>query len=164
MNGSPSTPHDWQFAAESEQQTEQLGSALADALVPGTVVALIGDLGAGKTRLVQAVAAAMGVDRRAVSSPTFVLLQEYDARLPVYHFDAYRLRDVDEFLDLGADELMAAAGVCLIEWADRIAEALLDDVLWIEIDATGPTSRRFRLRGTGPRSSSIVSGVRAALA
>ena len=88
------------FTANNEHDTDRLGAALAEVLPPGTVVALIGTLGAGKTRLVQAVAAALGVPPGSVTSPTFVLVNEYTGgRLPIYHFDTYRLKDDDEFLD-----------------------------------------------------------------
>jgi tRNA threonylcarbamoyladenosine biosynthesis protein TsaE len=153
----------WQCVSESEAQTEQLGGALAGLLQPGMVVALIGELGAGKTRLVQAVAEAMGVDRRLVNSPTFVLVQEYDAPLRLYHFDAYRLADVDEFRELGAEELMNCGGICLIEWADRVSDALPEDLLRIEIEITAPTSREFRFHGSGPLSSTLVAELRGLL-
>src|ERR1700750_2210609 len=105
----------------SLDETEAFGRRLGAMLFPGAVVALVGPLGAGKTHLVRAVAEGLGVgDSRVVSSPTFVLIQEYDARLPVYHFDAYRLRGEADFLDLGAHEYFEGRGVCLIEWADRV--------------------------------------------
>jgi tRNA threonylcarbamoyladenosine biosynthesis protein TsaE len=149
--------------SNDEADTERLGAALAGVLQPGTVVALNGNLGAGKTRLVQAVAAALGVDRETVTSPTFVLLQEYAGRLPLYHFDAYRLRDVDEFLALGADELLWSDGVCLVEWADRVAEALPADRVEVQIAARGADSRAFRFSGTGPQSKTLVNRLRQAL-
>src|SRR5437588_4428535 len=106
------------FVANSESDTEHFGAALAGVLSPGTVVALIGPLGAGKTRLVQAVATALGVPVGSVTSPTFVLVNEYmGGRMPVYHFDTYRLKDDDEFLNLGADEYFDAGGLTFIEWA-----------------------------------------------
>src|SRR5437762_3964745 len=96
--------------------TEVFGRALAALLFPGAVVALIGPLGAGKTFLVRAIAEGLGIaDSRVVSSPTFILIQEYQARLPIYHFDVYRLRNPAEFLDLGADEYFQGNGVCLVE-------------------------------------------------
>src|SRR5437868_15309738 len=106
-------------------ETVSFGHRLGALLFPGAVVALVGPLGAGKTHLVRAIAEGTGIaDNRAVSSPTFVLIQEYAARLPIYHFDAYRLRSEAEFLDLGAHEYFAGNGVCLVEWADRVAGAL----------------------------------------
>src|SRR5438309_1318769 len=103
--------------------TTAFGRRLGQQLFPGAVVALVGPLGAGKTHLVRAVAEGLGIpDSRAVSSPTFVLIQEYDARLPIYHFDAYRLRGAGELFDLGAGEYFEGRGVCLVEWADRALE------------------------------------------
>src|SRR5215472_14453628 len=94
--------------------TEAFGRRLGRLLFPGAVVALIGQLGAGKTQLVRAVAEGLGVpDGRVVTSPTFVLIQEYHSRLPIFHFDAYRLPSPEAFDDLGAQELFAAEGVCL---------------------------------------------------
>ncbi|MGH7127494.1 MAG: tRNA (adenosine(37)-N6)-threonylcarbamoyltransferase complex ATPase subunit type 1 TsaE, partial [Planctomycetaceae bacterium] len=138
--------------------------ALGDAVEAGTVVALVGDLGAGKTRLVQAIAETMGVERDAVTSPTFVLIQEHHGRLPIYHFDAYRLRDVDEFLELGVEELLGGEGVCLIEWADRVSDALPEDVLRIDIRVTGESSRAFHLSAAGPCSAAVLERTRASLA
>src|SRR5207237_8651239 len=98
---------------------------LAEQLFPGAVVALVGPLGAGKTHLVRAVAEGLGIaSSRVVSSPTFVLIQEYHARLPIYHFDAYRLRTAEDFADLGVHEYFEGSGVCLVEWADRVQACL----------------------------------------
>src|SRR5471030_2662871 len=97
--------------------TEAFGRRLGAALFPGAVVALIGPLGAGKTHLVRAVSEGLAIaDSRVISSPTFVLIQEYAARLPIYHFDAYRLTGPAELFDLGAHEYFEGKGVCLVEW------------------------------------------------
>jgi tRNA threonylcarbamoyladenosine biosynthesis protein TsaE len=139
------------------EATRTLGRQLAGGLFPGAVVALIGPLGAGKTHLVRAVAEGLGVtNRHAVSSPTFVLLQEYAARLPIYHFDAYRLSSPAEFFDLGAHEYFEGQGVCLVEWADRVEVCLPAEHLRIAIAVTGPDSRRFVLEGRGPRYVEII--------
>src|SRR5213594_2189563 len=123
--------------------TTAFGRRLADVLFPGAVIALIGPLGAGKTHLVRAVAEGLGIaDSRVVSSPTFVLIQEYAARLPIYHFDAYRLKTAAEFSDLGAHEYFAGNGVCLVEWADRVEACLPAEHLRITFEVTGETSRR----------------------
>ena len=105
---------------DSEQETERLGQALADVCDPGCVIGLIGPLGAGKTRLVRAVAESLGVDPGAIASPTFVLIHEYEGRIPVYHFDVFRLESPREFEDLGVADYWSAGGVCLVEWADRV--------------------------------------------
>ena len=139
-----------------EADTTQLGAALAELLPDGTVVALCGTLGAGKTRLVQAIAEATGVDRRDVLSPTFVLIQEHHGRRSIYHIDAYRLRDEDEFLSLGADEYSDTDGLTLIEWADRVENCLPSDRMEIHIEVTGPESRRFEIIPTGEKLSVVV--------
>ncbi len=130
--------------AESEQETDRLGRALADWVRPGTVIGLIGPLGAGKTRLVRALSEALGVDPQAIASPTFVLIHEYDGRLPIYHFDTYRLRSPEEFDALGASDYFDSGGLCLIEWADRVADRLPPDAWTITISLEGPR-RRFSL-------------------
>lgn len=145
-----------EFRSQSETDTDRLGRVIADAVGVGTTIALIGDLGAGKTRLTRAICAALGVDSADVTSPTFVLIQEYAGRLPVYHFDTYRLRDLDEFDELGAEEYFESDGVCLVEWADRVTESLPRDRLQIEITIAGETERRFTLTATGERSTAML--------
>jgi tRNA threonylcarbamoyladenosine biosynthesis protein TsaE len=148
---------DFTFVAESEADTDRLGKLLADVLPAGTVVALVGTLGAGKTRLVQAVAAALGVPRDEVTSPTFVLVNEYpDGRLPVYHFDAYRLRDEDEFNALGPEEYFEGAGITFVEWADRVERCLPRDYLEIQFEVTGETTRTIRIAAKSKLGLPIV--------
>src|SRR5436190_2294757 len=132
--------------------TESLGRRLGALLFSGAVVGLVGPLGAGKTHFVRAVAEGLGLDEsRIVSSPTFVLIQEYDARLPVYHFDAYRLTSAAEFFDLGAHEYFEAGGVCLVEWPDRVPDCLPRERLTVRLEITGETSRRAVLEALGER-------------
>jgi tRNA threonylcarbamoyladenosine biosynthesis protein TsaE len=147
------------YHAADEVATVALGAALAELLPDGTTVALCGTLGAGKTRLVQAIAAAAGIDRREVVSPTFVLIQEYRGHRTVYHLDAYRVRDEDEFLELGPEEYFESDAVVLVEWADRVPRCLPSDRVEIHIEITGPGSRRFEVRGTGPRSDAVVDAL-----
>ncbi len=137
--------------------TEALGRRLGSVLFPGSVVALVGPLGAGKTHLVRAVAEGLGIpDRRLVTSPTFVLIQEYPGRLPIYHFDAYRLHGEAEFADLGVHEYLDGDGACLIEWADRVPGCLPADHLRIELTVLGPTRRRARIHAAGPRHAALL--------
>lgn len=146
----------FEWISHNEEETARLGEELARILGPGAVVALVGDLGAGKTRLVQAVAQGLGIERSQVSSPTFTLVHEYDGRVPVFHFDTYRLKTVEEFIDLGSDEMLTSGGISFIEWADSVRNVLPPDVLWIKIDITGPSERRFRVTGTGPTTQRLV--------
>jgi tRNA threonylcarbamoyladenosine biosynthesis protein TsaE len=148
------------FVSHNERDTERLGAALASVLPAGTVVGLIGPLGAGKTRLVQAFATAVGVPPGRVTSPTFVLVNEYTSgRLPVYHFDTYRLKDDDDFLNLGPEEYFDSAGITFVEWADRVAKLLPPDRLEITIDVTSETERRITLRGTSPKMEALVTRI-----
>jgi tRNA threonylcarbamoyladenosine biosynthesis protein TsaE len=132
-------------AVDSEDETARLGRAIAARVAPGVVIGLIGPLGAGKTRLARAIAEAQGVDPAAISSPTFVLIHEYEGRLPIYHFDAYRLPDAQAFEDLGVADYWGGDGVCLIEWADRVLGALPDDCWMITVEPTGPDARLVRI-------------------
>lgn len=151
------------FYAADEAATDRLGAALADLLPAGSVVALCGTLGAGKTRLVQAIAAAMGVERRSVVSPTFVLVQQYEGRRTIYHLDAYRLRDEDEFAQLGPEEFFESDGLTLIEWADRVPAGLPPERLEIEIEVTGPDTRCFVVRARGEDYARLVGQLDAIL-
>ncbi|MGA2616836.1 MAG: tRNA (adenosine(37)-N6)-threonylcarbamoyltransferase complex ATPase subunit type 1 TsaE [Thermoguttaceae bacterium] len=153
----------FRYDAADEAATAALGAALAKVLPHNATVALRGTLGAGKTRLVQAVAEACGVDRRAVVSPTFVLIQEYQGRQTVYHIDAYRLRDEDEFLQLGPDEYFESGGLVLVEWADRVEGCLPADRVDVCIEVTGPESRRFEISAGGPRCGQVVARLREAM-
>lgn len=137
--------------------TMALGQRLAKLLFPGAIIALVGPLGAGKTHFVRAIAEGLGIaNSRIVSSPTFVLIQEYEARLPIYHFDAYRLRCVTEFIDLGAHEYFDGQGVCLVEWADRVAACLPREHLQVTIEVTGEATRRLVFRGFGARYAALL--------
>jgi tRNA threonylcarbamoyladenosine biosynthesis protein TsaE len=141
----------------SELETAELGHQLGRCLAAGDVVALIGDLGAGKTRFVKAVAEAWDVPRDEVNSPTFTLIQEYAGRIPLRHCDAYRLRDAEEFADLGLDELFATDGIALVEWADRVENYLPRDRLVIRIAINSPTSRAYEVSATGARSRQVLT-------
>jgi tRNA threonylcarbamoyladenosine biosynthesis protein TsaE len=153
------------FVANDERDTEQFGRALANVLPPGTVIGLIGPLGAGKTRLVQAVATAIGVPAGRVTSPTFVLVNEYvGGRVPVYHFDTYRLKDDDEFLNLGPDEYFDSSGITFVEWADRVTTLLPEDRLEIALEVTGELQRRITIRGTSPRTQEVANRLKQTLA
>lgn len=143
-----------------EQGTFRFGAALAAALPERAVIALNGPLGAGKTRLVQGLAEGLGVDRREVVSPTFVLVQEYHGRRPVFHFDAYRLHGDEEFWALGPEEYFNSPGVVVIEWAARVAGCLPAERLEIDIEVAGASERRFHCRAIGPAYEATLERLR----
>ena len=119
---------------QSAEEMESFGESLGKCFAPGTTLALIGTLGAGKTTLTRGIARGLQIeDEGWVSSPTFVLIQEYRARFPIYHFDTYRLQDESSFFALGVEEYFSGEGVCIIEWADKVFNSLPEDRLNITI-------------------------------
>lgn len=132
-------------------ETREVGAAIAEVLLPGDVVSLTGDLGAGKTTLVQGAAAALEVTEQ-VTSPSFVLLREYRGRMPIYHVDVYRLDRVQEVLDLGFEDLLDPQGVVFVEWGDAIEGLLPDSHLEVELRVGEEDVERevvVRARGRG---------------
>ena len=122
-----------EFVTHSREETEKLGARLADALAGGTVVAFTGDLGAGKTAFVSGMARALGVADR-VTSPTFTIVNEFEGgRLPLFHFDMYRLGSADELFHIGWEDYLARGGVCAVEWSENVAEAIEDDAVRVSI-------------------------------
>ena len=118
----------------SAEETFALGKALGEKASPGQIYTLDGDLGTGKTVFTQGVAAGLGITE-AISSPTFTIIQEYDTgRLPLYHFDVYRIGDIEEMEEIGYDDYFFGEGICLIEWADLIREILPEHVIRITIE------------------------------
>jgi tRNA threonylcarbamoyladenosine biosynthesis protein TsaE len=148
------------FHAASESDTERLGAALAEVLPLPSVIGLIGTLGAGKTRLVQAVAAASGIERCNVVSPTYVVVHEYPGPRPIFHFDLYRLRDEDEYLELGAEEYFEQAALTFLEWADRFKQQLPHDRLDVAIVIAGTESRDFHFTPRGKAQLLAVEALR----
>lgn len=145
------------FRATGLDDTDRFGAALAELLPDGTTVCLSGTLGAGKTRLVQAIAAACGINRADVVSPTFVLCQHYSATRRFNHLDAYRIRDDDEFLELGVDEMFASDGITLVEWGERVRDCLPPDRVDIRIEVLGDTERLFCLTSRGDCSPELCA-------
>ena len=150
--------HELVYDAADEQGTERLGAASRRA-AGGNRCRSAGHAGAGKTRLVQAIAAACGVERADVVSPTFVLCATYCGNRTIHHLDAYRLRDEDEFREFGADELFASDALTIIEWADKVAGCLPEERLEIDIDVTGPNARLFTLRASGERMQAALEQI-----
>ena len=117
----------------SPEETRALGERLAGTLGPGTVVAFTGDLGAGKTAFISGMARGLGIEER-VTSPTFTIVNEYEGgRLPLFHFDMYRLGSADELFDIGWEDYLVRGGVCAVEWRENVAEAIEDDAVRVDI-------------------------------
>lgn len=122
-----------EFITHSPEETRALGGRLADALQGGEVIAFTGDLGAGKTAFVSGMAQALGVDER-VTSPTFTIVNEYEGgRLPLFHFDMYRLGSADELFHIGWEDYLARGGVCAVEWSENVDEAIEEDAIRVSI-------------------------------
>lgn len=138
------------YITDSPEQTLSLGRRLSAALVSGDIVCLYGDLGSGKTCLVQGICQGLGCEDPAVS-PSFTLVNEYPGRLPVYHFDFYRLQSPEELEQIGFEEYLSFGGVSLIEWAERIAARLPEERLDIHLRRISEQQRSFTLRPQGQR-------------
>lgn len=127
---------------KNEEDTRAFGLELAQKLKPGDVIALIGDLGTGKTTLTKSIAEGLGISDM-ITSPTFTIVQEYaSGRLPLYHFDVYRLCDPEEMYELGYEEYFFGQGVCVIEWADLIMEIIPEDSIFIRIEYGADSEER----------------------
>ena len=148
--------------SESPEATEALGEALGHHLGPGCVVALAGELGAGKTVLVRGLARGLGVEE-AITSPTFTLMHEFEGRCPLYHFDAWMAGREALFLDGGGAEYLGGDGVAVVEWADRVAEWLPLPHLEVRLEHRAPEVRRLTLRLVGPADGPRGEALRRAL-
>ncbi len=133
------------ITSASPEATEAAGERLGRALGPGAVVALTGELGAGKTCFIQGLVRGLGATVRA-TSPTFVLVNQYTGRVPVYHVDAYRTGSMTELMDLGLLEMLGGAGVTVIEWADKLAPLLPPDTIHVTIEGVGDQTRTITIR------------------
>lgn len=124
-----------QFLSHSTQETEAIGEELAQKLRGGDVLAFTGSLGMGKTAFTRGLARGLGC-RGRVTSPTFTIVNEYEGRTPLFHFDMYRLGSSDELFDIGWDDYLARGGVCAVEWSERVFDALPEDTIFVDIART----------------------------
>ena len=135
-----------EFITNSPQETERVGAALGAVLQPGTVLAYEGDLGAGKTAFTRGLARGLGATEQ-VTSPTYTIVNEYlSGRLPLFHFDMYRLRSADDLWDIGWEDYLDRNGVCAVEWSENVREALEAPVT-VRIEKLGEEARRITIEG-----------------
>ena len=135
-----------QFITNSPEETEAIGAALGQLLSPGDVVAYRGDLGAGKTAFTRGLAKGLGY-RESVTSPTYTIVNEYlGGRIPLFHFDMYRLRSSDDLWGIGWDDYLDRGGVCAVEWSENVADAM-EDAIFVTIEKTGEGTRRIPIEG-----------------
>lgn len=134
------------YITENEKETEELGARFSEKLPGGTVVAMYGDLGAGKTAFVRGMARGMGLDCR-VSSPTFTIVNEYLGKRELIHFDMYRLNDADELFEIGWEDYLNRGAVCAVEWSENVRDAFFGDEIVVTIEKLGDTRRQITIEG-----------------
>ena len=135
-----------EFITHSPEETEKVGQALAAVLTPGTILAYEGDLGAGKTAFTRGLARGLGA-KDPVTSPTYTIVNEYlSGRLPLFHFDMYRLASADDLWDIGCDDYLERGGVCAVEWSENVRDAI-EQPIRIRIEKIGEESRRITIEG-----------------
>ena len=130
--------------SNSAEQTFDAGKALAARLAPGDVIAFHGDLGAGKTVFVRGLAAGLGLDAR-VTSPTFTIVNEYDGKIPLFHFDMYRLSGSDELFEIGWEDYLSRGGICAVEWSEITEDAFPENTINIHIKKIDDNSREITI-------------------
>ena len=141
-----------QYQSNNETETEAIGEALAARLRAGDVVAYLGDLGAGKTAFTRGLARGLGFQGR-VTSPTFTIVNEYEGKIPLFHFDMYRLGDEEELFDIGWEDYLTRGGVCAVEWSERVFRALPPGTVTVRIERTpeGGERRNITIEGADGR-------------
>jgi len=134
------------YFSKNEHETENIGAAFAEKLPGGTVIAMYGDLGAGKTAFVRGMARGMGLDCR-VSSPTFTIVNEYLGERELIHFDMYRLSSSDELFDIGWEDYLNRGAVCAVEWSENVQDAFFGDEITVTIEKLGDSERKITIEG-----------------
>ena len=135
-----------EFITQSPTETEAVGQALGKALTPGTVIAYLGDLGAGKTAFTRGLARGLGCTDM-VTSPTYTIVNEYlSGRMPLFHFDMYRLRSADDLFDIGWDDYLERGGVCAVEWSENVRQAM-EDAITVRLEKLSEDSRKITIEG-----------------
>jgi len=145
------------ITSNNVSETIRIGKRIGMFLRAGDVVALVGDLGTGKTHLIKGLAAGVGVKKPAyIASPSFTLINEYPGRIPFYHLDLFRLETEEEAQDAGVEEILQGGGATAIEWADKIPSLLPRELLWLHLHAVGEQTRSIEITGNGIRYDTLV--------
>jgi tRNA threonylcarbamoyladenosine biosynthesis protein TsaE len=145
---------------KSTSETIRIGKTTGTLLRPGDVVALIGELGTGKTQFIKGLAAGMGAGEPTyVSSPSFTLINEYPGKVPFYHIDLFRLKTEKEAEELGLEEYLGSAGIAAIEWADKVPSLLPEEMLWVHIRYNAKNIRSIEMLGKGKRYEALVNSL-----
>jgi tRNA threonylcarbamoyladenosine biosynthesis protein TsaE len=152
----------FEFLSNSPAGTQSLGKKIGERLAAGSIIALSGELGCGKTLLTRGICEGLGVPLRQVSSPTFVLVNEYKGRLPVYHMDLYRLGDINDGFEIGIMDYFARAesGIMLIEWAEKMISLLPADILRAEYEIMGPRKRKIKFNSSSDKFNGLFKGIK----
>ena len=160
MSDTPSTDirQKYVFLSSSPAATFNFGKRLGKRLKAGSIIALIGELGCGKTLLTRGICAGLDVPDRRVNSPTFVLVNEYRGRLPVFHMDLYRLSNIQEGFEIGALDYLdrAESGVMIVEWAEKILSLFPDTYLQVQLEVLSPMKRRILVSGIGEKFNDLL--------
>jgi tRNA threonylcarbamoyladenosine biosynthesis protein TsaE len=148
----------FEYISHSPSDTQKLGEIIGESLKGGSLVALVGELGCGKTLLTRGICAGLGIPRRQVNSPSFVLVNEYSGRLPVFHMDLYRLGGVADVFDIGLMDYLAraASGVMIIEWAEKILTMLPAEYLRIEFEILSTRKRNIYFSAAGDKYNDLM--------
>jgi len=148
------------FQTKSVSETSRIGKSIGSLLLPGDVVALVGELGTGKTQFIKGLAAGVGVGKPTyIASPSFTLINEYAGKVPFYHIDLFRLKSEKEAEELGLEEYFQRGGITAIEWADKIPSLLPQEIFWIHIRYTGRHTRSFEMIAKGERHEELLKKI-----
>ncbi|MGE4357276.1 MAG: tRNA (adenosine(37)-N6)-threonylcarbamoyltransferase complex ATPase subunit type 1 TsaE [Candidatus Omnitrophota bacterium] len=145
------------FITKNEIETKKIGKELGKNLVSGDIIALMGELGAGKTVLVKGIAQSLGIPAQLINSPSFVLIREYPAKINLYHFDLYRLKNLNEIETLGWEEYLSKKGILIIEWAERMRDILPEEYLCVKMKILDTREREIKLIPHGERYRKLLN-------
>ena len=148
------------FVSDGEKETVILARTLAKLLRAGDVLCLYGELGSGKTTFTKGIAQGLRISPVKVNSPTFVLMNAYAGRLPLYHFDLYRLDDIKELFNIGYDEFLYGQGIAVVEWAEKLKTLRPKEFIKVELQNTGPTRRHIIVTARGDRYKKVLRKVK----